>query len=611
MADFVVSARKYRPARFRDVVGQSHVTNTLKNAFKSGQLAHAFLFTGPRGVGKTTCARIMAKVLNCEQVTADYEACDTCNSCKAFRENASFNVHELDAASNNSVEHIRALIEQVRFQPQQGKYKIYIIDEVHMLSTAAFNAFLKTLEEPPSYAKFILATTEKHKILPTILSRCQIFDFHRIQIADIQSHLAHICSEEHITAADDALHIIAQKADGGLRDALSIFDRMVSFCGNDIKYEDVIENLNILDYDYFFKLVDAMLLEEVPNVLLTYDKILRKGFDNEVFLNGLAAHLRNILISRDPITLQLLESGEAIKNRYLQQAQNTSMSFLLTALNICNDCDVRYGQARDKKLHLQMHLIKMCFISRGIQLAEQKKNNVAAKPVANAEAPKTTVAYPPPPPAKPLSFQESRELMAKKNSEEIKTPEPVTPKFAIKTETPVNEFNNQAKNDVKNDILATIKAETEAELQAQKNISQDNTTFFTLENLRKHWENYLETVESPTLKLILKEALPKLQLSEKTVNLTVERTLPKSQIEAETGLIELLRHELMAPFLAFNIEIKQSEEKPVQTPVANKAATQPTQNQRLSDPEKLRLMADENGLVRDFFKKFDLKIENS
>ena len=378
MSDFVVSARKYRPARFRDVVGQSHVTNTLKNAFKSGQLAHAFLFTGPRGVGKTTCARIMAKVLNCEQVTADYEACDTCNSCKAFRENTSFNVHELDAASNNSVEHIRALIEQVRFQPQQGKYKIYIIDEVHMLSTAAFNAFLKTLEEPPSYAKFILATTEKHKILPTILSRCQIFDFHRIQLGDIQTHLAHICTEEHITASDDALHLIAQKADGGLRDALSIFDRIVSFCGSTIQYEDVIENLNILDYDYFFRLIDSMIQEDVSQVLLTYEHILRKGFDNEVFLNGLATHLRNILISRDPLTLTLLESGEAIKSRYLQQAHNASMSFLLTALTICNDCDVRYGQARDKKLHLQMHLIKMCFISRGIQLAEAKKKSTNA-----------------------------------------------------------------------------------------------------------------------------------------------------------------------------------------------------------------------------------------
>ncbi len=598
MSDFVVSARKYRPARFRDVVGQSHVTNTLKNAFKSGQLAHAFLFTGPRGVGKTTCARIMAKVLNCEQVTSDFEACDTCNSCKAFRENASFNVHELDAASNNSVEHIRALIEQVRFQPQQGKYKIYIIDEVHMLSTAAFNAFLKTLEEPPSYAKFILATTEKHKILPTILSRCQIFDFHRIQIADIQGHLAHICTEEHITAADDALHIIAQKADGGLRDALSIFDRMVSFCGSNIKYEDVIENLNILDYDYFFKLIDAMILQEVPNVLLTYDNILRKGFDNEVFLNGLAAHLRNILISRDPITLQLLESGEAIKTRYLQQAQNTSMSFLLTALNICNECDVRYSQARDKKLHLQMHLIKMCFISRGIQLAEQKKNNLVAKPVATVATAKP-IAEPPPPPAKPLSYQESRDLLAK-NVEEAETPAMQIKKA---DETP--------KNEGKNDILASIKAATEAELVAQKNVSQDNTHLYTLGNLQQIWTDYAETVESQTLKLILKEAVPKLQLTAKTIDLKVTSTLAKSQIDTESGLIALLRSKLMAPVLAFNITVERAEETSPKPVNLNQNTTQNTQNQRLTDPEKLRLMAEENVLVRDFFKKFDLKIEVS
>ena len=375
MSDFVVSARKYRPLRFNDVVGQAHVTNTLKNAFRSGHLAHAFLFTGPRGVGKTTCARIMAKVLNCEQPTADWEACDTCNSCKAFRENASFNVHELDAASNNSVEHIRALIEQVRFQPQQGKYKIYIIDEVHMLTTAAFNAFLKTLEEPPSYAKFILATTERHKILPTILSRCQIFDFNRIQVSDMQLHLAHICAEEKITADADALHIIAQKADGALRDALSIFDRIVSYSGDKISYDDVILNLNILDYDYFFKMIDAMLAEDMAQVLLLFDDIQRKGFDSEAFINGLTAHIRDILVCKDPLTWSLLEAGDALRARYQQQAQNASLSFLLTAMNVGNECDIRMGMARDKKLHVQMHLIKMTFIGRSLQLATEKKND--------------------------------------------------------------------------------------------------------------------------------------------------------------------------------------------------------------------------------------------
>ncbi len=611
MSDFVVSARKYRPARFRDVVGQSHVTNTLKNAFKSGHLAHAFLFTGPRGVGKTTCARIMAKVLNCEQVTPDFEACDTCNSCKAFRENASFNVHELDAASNNSVEHIRALIEQVRFQPQQGKYKIYIIDEVHMLSTAAFNAFLKTLEEPPSYAKFILATTEKHKILPTILSRCQIFDFHRIQLADIQGHLVHICQEEQITAEDDALHIIAQKADGGLRDALSIFDRMVSFCGTNIKYEDVIENLNILDYDYFFRLIDAMLQEDVTNVLMTYDKILRKGFDNEVFLNGLAAHLRNILISRDPITLQLLESGEAIKNRYLQQAQNTSMSFLLTALNICNECDVRYGQARDKKLHIQMHLIKMCFISRGIQLAEQKKNNLnttvsavestAKKTVETLAAKQLPVADAVP--AKVLSFAESKALLLQKVEEPpskySSEDKPNTEKNAIPPAKLVGGGG---------DILSAIKAEAMREVRAEQEAPLDNTHLYTLENVQKNWAAFAKTVESPTLQLQLNEAIPKLKLSEKSIDLVVTSTLAKAQIESEMTLIELLRRELASPMLVFNIKVERVEKA-----IESNTSQQQTQyqgEQCLTAPEKLRLMADENVLVRDFFRKFDLKIES-
>jgi DNA polymerase-3 subunit gamma/tau len=480
-----------------------------------------------------------------------------------------------------------------------------------MLSTAAFNAFLKTLEEPPSYAKFILATTEKHKILPTILSRCQIFDFHRIQLADIQGHLVHICEEEKITAEDDALHIIAQKADGGLRDALSIFDRMVSFCGSNIKYEDVIDNLNILDYDYFFRLIDAMLQEDVANVLLTYDKILRKGFDNEVFLNGLAAHLRNILISRDPITLQLLESGEAIKNRYLQQAQNTSMSFLLTALTICNECDVRYGQARDKKLHIQMHLIKMCFISRGIQLAEQKKNNLnstAPLPENGVKKQSENLAAQQPvavaPPAKMLSFAESKALLLQKVEE---PPSDFLPKHA----------SNQWKNEQSaaklsggsSDILSAIKAEAMREVRAEQEAPQDNSHLYTLDNLQKNWGAFAKNVESPTLQLQLNEAIPKLQLTEKTIDLVVTSTLAKAQIESEMALIELLRRELASPMLVFNIKVERVEK----TADAN-ALQQQTQNQaqqRLTDPEKLRLMADENTLVRDFFRKFDLKIEAS
>ena len=370
MSTFVVSARKYRPNRFDEVVGQEHVSLTLKNALQNDHLAHAFLFCGPRGVGKTTCARILAKVLNCQNPTSDFEPCNTCDSCEAFNENASFNITELDAASNNSVEHIRALIEQVRFQPQKGKYKVFIIDEVHMLSQQAFNAFLKTLEEPPPYAIFILATTEKHKIIPTILSRCQIFDFRRIQVPNMVKHLTEICAQEGIEAESDALHIIAQKADGALRDSLSIFDRIVSFSGKKITYDDVITNLNVLDYDYYFKFVDALLREDVSQVLLIFDDILRKGFDAELFVNGLAEHLRNLLVCKDEQTLPLLEVSDGLRQRYKEQAAISPNSYLLTALNLANDCDINYKMARNKRLHAEMALIKMAHINRAFRLSE-------------------------------------------------------------------------------------------------------------------------------------------------------------------------------------------------------------------------------------------------
>ena len=393
MSNFVVSARKYRPQRFDEVVGQGHVSQTLKNALRSDHLAHAFLFCGPRGVGKTTCARILAKTLNCRQPTPDHEPCNTCENCLAFSRNASFNITELDAASNNSVEHIRALIEQVRFQPQQGKYKVFIIDEVHMLSQAAFNAFLKTLEEPPSYAIFILATTEKHKIIPTILSRCQIFDFKRIQTPDMVEHLADICAQEGIAADADALHVIARKADGALRDALSIFDRIVSFSGKQITYEDVIGNLNVLDYDYYFRVVDQLLTEDMQQTLLLFDDVLRKGFDGDLFVTGLSEHLRNLLVCRDEVTLALLDAGDGLRERYRQQARLSGTDFLLTTLSLANDCDLNYKQATNKRLHVELALIKMASIGRAFRLAEQvaappsdpeKKTPDATPAVANA-----------------------------------------------------------------------------------------------------------------------------------------------------------------------------------------------------------------------------------
>ncbi|AQG80261.1 DNA polymerase III subunit gamma/tau [Spirosoma montaniterrae] len=360
MENFVVSARKYRPATFDTVVGQEHITTTLKNAIKTNHLASAFLFCGPRGVGKTTCARILAKTINCQNLTPDGEACDQCESCVSFSQNASFNIHELDAASNNSVEDIRNLIDQVRYPPQSGKYKIYIIDEVHMLSSAAFNAFLKTLEEPPSYAIFILATTEKHKILPTILSRCQIFDFNRIQPGHIAGHLAKIAQNEGITAETEALDLIAQKADGGLRDALSMFDLNVTFATDRVlRYKEVLDNLHILDYDYYFKLTDLLLAGNLPQSLLTVDEILRKGFDGHQFVVGLCRHFRDLLVCKDAATVQLLQVTENVRRQYLDQSARAPMSFLLSALSLGGQCDMNYKQAKDQRLHTELWLMKV------------------------------------------------------------------------------------------------------------------------------------------------------------------------------------------------------------------------------------------------------------
>ena len=359
MDNFIVSARKYRPSTFDTVVGQQSITTTLKNAIQNQSLAQAYLFCGPRGVGKTTCARIMAKTINCLHPTANMEACDECESCRAFNNNASFNIYELDAASNNSVDDIRNLVEQVRIPPQIGRYKVYIIDEVHMLSKDAFNAFLKTLEEPPTYAKFILATTEKHKIIPTILSRCQIFDFKRITIEDIEKHLAYVAQSEGVNAEPEALNIIAQKADGALRDALSIFDQMVSFSGKNITYKSVIENLNVLDYDYYFRIVNDLLQGNTSDILLVVNDIINKGFEPQHFINGMGSHLRSLLVSKDPNTVQLLEVSEQLRGRYVEQASRCPLPFLVKALDINNQSDIDYRSVSNKRLHLEVNLLKM------------------------------------------------------------------------------------------------------------------------------------------------------------------------------------------------------------------------------------------------------------
>ncbi len=360
MDNYIVSARKYRPTTFESVVGQQNITQTLRNAIRTNRLAQAYLFCGPRGVGKTTCARIFAKTINCLNPTADHDACNECESCQAFNEQRSFNIHELDAASNNSVEDIRNLIDQVRIPPQIGRYSVYIIDEVHMLSKDAFNALLKTLEEPPSYAVFILATTEKHKVIPTILSRCQVYDFSRITVADTIRHLQYVAQKEGIEATEEALNVVAQKADGGMRDALSIFDQLVSFCGKDITYEQAIEVLNVLDTEYYFRLVDCALQQDVSQALLLFNTVLNKGFDAQNFIIGLGAHLRDVLVSKDSITTKLLETSESIKKHYAEQAQRCPAPFLFKALEIVNDCDIQYRTAKNKRLTVEIMLIRLC-----------------------------------------------------------------------------------------------------------------------------------------------------------------------------------------------------------------------------------------------------------
>lgn len=387
MENYIVSARKYRPSTFESVVGQRALTTTLKNAIATQKLAHAYLFCGPRGVGKTTCARIFAKTINCMTPTADGEACNQCESCVAFNEQRSYNIHELDAASNNSVDDIRQLVEQVRIPPQIGKYKVYIIDEVHMLSASAFNAFLKTLEEPPRHAIFILATTEKHKILPTILSRCQIYDFNRISVEDTVNHLSYVASKEGISAEPEALNVIAMKADGGMRDALSIFDQVVSFTGGNITYKSVIDNLNVLDYEYYFRLTDCFLANKVSDALLLFNDVLNKGFDGSHFITGLSSHFRDLLVGKDPVTLPLLEVGASIRQRYQEQAQKCPLPFLYKAMKLCNECDLNYRISKNKRLLVELTLIQIAQLTtEGDDVSGGRSPKQTIKPVFSQPA---------------------------------------------------------------------------------------------------------------------------------------------------------------------------------------------------------------------------------
>ena len=561
MSDFVVSARKYRPALFTDVVGQEHVTLTLKNALRSNHLAHAFLFCGPRGVGKTTCARILAKVINCQQPTADHEPCLVCSSCRSFSDNASFNITELDAASNNSVEHIRSLIDQVRFQPQQGKYKVFIIDEVHMLSSSAFNAFLKTLEEPPAHAIFILATTEKHKILPTIISRCQIYEFKRIQPISIVPHLKAICQKESITADEEALHIIAQKADGALRDALSIFDRMVAFSGNEIKYADVIENLNVLDYDYFFKMIDYFLAEDSLNILLLFDEILKKGFDEDLFINGLAAHARNVLVSKDVQTLPLLEVTGALRDRYRHQAALASSGFLLTILNLANECDLNAKMAKNKRLHVEISLLKMAHLNRILTLpsdstasAEEKKK---PEPVLNIEA-----------------------------AEKVNIPviPPILPVKKVVAEPSANDS-------LLSKLMKEIKEEEKKEVdKVAVPLNQDSLSAF--------WEDYVINIQQDSTRNLLKMVSLTWE-PEFTIKAIASTGLQESAIKQEKSMMDKMRAHFQRADLAFQVLLIKNEVSEVPV-VSNKP---PTSRELLSRFHAV------NPDIKEFAERLSLRLE--
>ncbi|MEG2150137.1 MAG: DNA polymerase III subunit gamma/tau [Bacteroidaceae bacterium] len=480
MENYIVSARKYRPATFESVVGQKSLTTTLKNAIATQKLAHAYLFCGPRGVGKTTCARIFAKAINCAHLTPEGEACNQCESCVAFNEQRSYNIHELDAASNNSVDEIRSLIEQVRIPPQIGKYKVYIIDEVHMLTPSAFNAFLKTLEEPPKHAVFILATTEKHKVLPTILSRCQIYDFNRISVNDTVEYLQYVASKEGITAEPEALNVIAQKADGGMRDALSIFDQVVSFTGGNIQYKNVIENLNVLDYEYYFKLTDCFLESKVGESMLIFNDILNKGFDGSHFISGLASHFRDLLVSKDASTLSLLEIGASIRERYQVQAQKCKPQFLYRAMKLCNDCDLNYRTSKNKKLLVEITLIQVA------QLSEESDD------VSHGRSPKQII--------KPIFSQQDATVMQAASVSMPQATAPVAPTQAVhvnpiptvgkETKVPTLKVGNLSIS-IKN---PRQKAQSQAEVIAIK--EQTPTTSiaenksFDEETLNYHWKQY-------------------------------------------------------------------------------------------------------------------------
>jgi len=570
MENFIVSARKYRPTNFKSVVGQASITTTLKNAIKNNHLAQAYLFCGPRGVGKTTCARIFAKTINCKNLDENVEPCNNCESCESFNQNRSYNIHELDAASNNSVEDIRNLIEQVRIPPQVGKYSIYIIDEVHMLSAQAFNAFLKTLEEPPAHAIFILATTEKHKIIPTILSRCQIFDFNRIKVDDTVDYLENIAKNENIAYETDALNIIAQKADGAMRDALSIFDQVVSFSGSNITYQNVIENLNVLDYDYYFRLTDAFISNKISDTLIIFNEIIDKGFDAHHFINGLSEHFRNLLVCRDEITIQLLEVGANIRDKYKEQTCNCNEDFLFNALEISNKCDISYRLSKNKRLHIELTLISLCNIT-----AEKKNSDSIITPKESVKTEKKEVE------------EKIKEKVQEKQKPEEKKEKPSMvnkPKsfssFSIKEKLEENSENKVEEDDV---------------VEESDGFEEVPENEFTEKELIEKWHLFSDKMgNKPRIFNTLTSKDPKLE-EDNTVSFIIDNNLQEEKInEIKNELIGFLKTELRNSFIELKLIISDKEKE---------------NNKLYTAEDKYKHMLSKNEKLNNLKQEFNLDLE--
>lgn len=593
MEKFIVSARKYRPQTFDTVVGQGHITTTLKNAIKHQQLAHAFLFCGPRGVGKTTCARILAKTINCENPTKDGEACDKCQSCQSFNDGASMNYFELDAASNNSVENIRDLVDQVRFVPQTGRYKVYVIDEVHMLSQAAFNAFLKTLEEPPSYAIFILATTEKHKILPTILSRCQIFDFKRITINDTVHHLEEICEKEEIKAEKTALQVIAQKSEGCMRDALSILDKIVSFTNGELDYSNTLEHLNILDAEFYFKLLDCMQQQDLAGAMLLYDEINRKGFEGDVVLNGFAEFIRNLLVCKDEKAAGLLEAVESFKDRYVATAKDVSAALLVSSLNVLNEAEINYKAARNKRLHVELALIKLCYLQQAIEItggggtAGKKKLSDAPVAFRTAAIKPFTSAIPATPAVSKSAAKTSEAKLIIETPAVVKEEEPLY-------EQPVT--GNRKPESTKLSALDKIRKQYEG----NGNNGNDNTNHpLKQEELQQAWNEYTQKLKTEKKPAAHSFEEAQLRIKDKdSFEVVTADNIERQFIEQDRNrLFAFLQEKLQNKLLQFTIIIEEKE------------GDRPQQEIPLSAKEQFLKMAEEYPLVKELKDRLKLELD--